>query len=130
MNSSGRLLSAVQAKEIYRRRARARLEGGRRPRAGEVETLQQRGCRAYRGRSEGRATASFLAAGRWVVRGGGVVSTSLLLCVGLQLASRLAVVLVLVGTAIAGGRSFSAVEELRATRRSAAPGSEKEKKAG
>ena len=128
MNSSGRLLSAVQAKEIYRRRARARLEGGRRPRVGEVETLQQRGCRAYRGRSEGRATASFLAARRWVVRGGGVVSTSLLLCVGVQLASRLTVVVV--GTAVAGGRSFSAVEELRATRRSAAPGSEKEKAAG
>lgn len=65
MNSSGRLFSALQVKEIYRRRARARLEAGRRSRAGEVETLQQRGWRACGGRSEGRATASCLAAGRW-----------------------------------------------------------------
>ena len=64
MNSSGRLFSALQVKEIYRRRARARLERGRRSRAGEVETLQQRRYRACRGRSEGRATASWLAAER------------------------------------------------------------------
>lgn len=70
MNSSGRLLRALQIKEIYRRGARARLEAGNRPRAGEVETLQQRGCRADRGRSEGRATASCLAAGRWCDVGG------------------------------------------------------------
>ena len=103
MNSSGRLFSALQVKEIYRRRARARLERGRRSRAGEVETLQQRRYRACRGRSEGRATASCLAAGRWcdvggwwVVRGGGGVSTSLLLCVGLQGSSRVGLTLVVV----------------------------------
>lgn len=116
MNSSGRLLNALQVKEIYRRRARARLEDVGRSRAGEVETVQQRG---WRGPTDGaarvaRQQASWLQDGgaMRVARGGGVVSTSLLLCVELELSSRL--------TLVAGGRAFSAWEELRATRKSAA----------
>lgn len=64
MNSSGRLHGALQVKEIYRIRAR-KAEGRQAIKGGRGGDSPATRVEAYRRRSEGRATASSLAAGRW-----------------------------------------------------------------
>jgi hypothetical protein len=63
VNSSGRLFSALQVKEIYRRRAR-KAKGRQAIKGGRGGDSPATRVEAYRRRSEGRATASLLAAGR------------------------------------------------------------------